>query len=44
MVFKEDTGHKIDMIHLIFRPILKKQILQKSKTFRIFIIIITLGK
>ena len=44
MVFNEKTGHKIDMIHLIFRPISKKQILQKLKAFGTFFIIIILEK
>ena len=33
MAFKENTGQKIDMICLIFRPMLKKPILQKLKAF-----------
>ena len=33
MVFKENTGQKIDMINMVFKLISKKQILQKLKAF-----------
>ena len=33
MACKENTGQKIDMIYLIFRPMSKKQILQKLEAF-----------
>ena len=33
MVFKENTGQKIDMINMVFKLISKKQILQRLKAF-----------
>ena len=44
MVLKENIGQKIDMIGLIFNPILKKKFFRNLKPLKMFFIIIILEK